>query len=1205
MLIASESIDKAKEIIASVKGKNYSLLQLKDLSIELAGLLLRESQNIQMPNEKAQQVEIARMMEEPTGKLFAFSLTDQCFRSHSSSRTADQIVYLIKTLGIPKFPPASKRMGLRLFKWFGRWFPSMFVPFTKQMLRQETAKVILPGEAKALSKHMLKRRREGVRINLNHLGEAILGEEDATRRFTTYLDDLAKPEVEYISIKISTIYSQIYPLAWDDTIEQLSERLRELYRTAKSHMYVHPDGRKSPKFINLDMEEYRDLGLTVELFCKVLSEPEFLDYSAGIVLQAYLPDAFAMQQRITDWACQRVAQGGAPVKIRVVKGANLAMEQVEASIKGWPQATYTTKLETDANFKQMLLYGCHPLHAKAVHIGIGSHNLFDIALGLLLRSQYNVEEDVNFEMLEGMADNICRTILMVAGEVLLYCPVATDDEFQHAVAYLIRRLDENTAPENFLRHLFGMKLGGKEWQNQAALFSQACEKVSSLANTPRRQQNRLTSPTHPAQFAAFDNEPDTDWSLSQNIEWGKKILNDWQERQEMVIPLVINGKLIAPGDNFGSGFDPSRPFLRIYRYALATPGNVEEALNCAKEAQQAWQATSPAERSKLLEKIAQLLRERRGDLIGAMVSDAGKILPEADVEVSEAIDFAEYYRRNIEEIAFLEDISWKPKGTVLVAPPWNFPCSIPMGGVVAALATGNTVILKPPTATARLGWMLAEICWEAGVDKKVLQFITCEDEPVGSLLIKDPRIDVVLLTGATETAKLMLNMRPDLDLIAETGGKNSIIVTSMADRDLAIKDIITSAFGHSGQKCSACSLAILEADVYDDQQFLQQLRDAVKSLRVGSAWEITTKVNPLITVPTGSLKRGLTELEAGTEWLLKPVQDEKNPQLWSPGIILGVKEGGFIHQTELFGPVLGLMRADNFTHALKLANGTPYGLTAGLQSLDPREQLRWQTEIEAGNCYINRSITGAIVQRQPFGGCKDSSFGRGAKVGGPNFLMQMMHASDNGLPKDKGKIPDLLIALSPILEKGLLNTDQFQLWQASIGSYAFFWNGYFSKDHDLSRIVGQDNFLRYLPHKGLVLRINSNDNSLDLLRAAAAASIVGCHLEISAPTRLLQRFKDLPWPKSMENISWKSESNDDLLARIAKGEIKRLRFVGKPPTKLLEDASKAGCRIQISPVVGNGRVELLNYLREISISTDYHRYGNLGDREHEKRRKAQ
>lgn len=1198
----SEFISKAKEAVASVKGKSLSVEQLIGASIDLAGLMINEAHRIETLAEKQQQAQLARMMNDPNGKAFTTSMTDQCFRSQNPRRVANQLVYILKSMGVPHYLSTIKRSGLLAFKWFGNLLPSVLVPMTKQVLRKETSAVILPGENDRLIAHMQKRRKEGVRINLNHLGEAILGEDEAQHRMQIYLDDLKKPEVEYVSVKISTICSQLNLLAWENTLGILVQRLKTLYRAAKDNKYTRPDGRQAPKFVNLDMEEYRDLHLTVELFRRVLSDPEFYQHSAGIVLQSYLPDSFLMQQELTLWALQRVSKGGAPIKIRIVKGANLAMEQVEASLHGWPQAPYSAKADVDANYKRMVAYGCRPEHAKAVHLGIASHNLFDIAYGLLLRAQNGVENEVCFEMLEGMADHMRRVVQTIAGDMLLYCPAATKEEFQNAVAYLVRRLDENTAPENFLRHIFSMRPGTKEWDFQASLFSNACKNANTVSFTPRRTQNRLIDPQPSECSFSFDNEPDTDWSLPQNVNWAENIISRWAGRKHADIPLVIGEDRIPPGSSYGVGEDPSYPGKTLYRYALADSKHIDKALQLAEKALPAWKALSPAERSALMDKVAHGLRIQRADLIGAMVADTGKTVREGDVEVSEAIDFAEYYRRNIEEVACLQDIEWEPKGTVLVAPPWNFPCSIPAGGILAALAGGNCVIFKPAAEAVLVGWQLAQVFWEAGISKDVLQFITCEDEPIGSQLVKDQRVNAVVLTGATATAKLLFKLRPGLDLIAETGGKNAIIVTALSDRDLAIKDLVQSAFGHAGQKCSACSLAILESEVYDDPHFRKQLKDAVASLKVGSPWDLATKLNPLIREPGPVLKRGLTQLEPGEEWLLKPKQDADNPNLWSPGIKLGVKEGSFMHQNELFGPVLGLMRADNLAHALKLANGTPYGLTSGIHSLDQREIACWMEQIVAGNCYVNRGITGAIVQRQPFGGCKESCFGRGAKAGGPNYVMQFMHAKQTGLPKEKEKTNDLVGHVAAYVQKGKYTPEQVHMWNLSAASYAFYWNHYFSKDHDPSKLIGQDNILRYRPHSKMVFRVHAHDDSLDVLRVIAAALTCGGELDISGDPEKLGNLSQAEWLKAMPKITLTIEDESNLIRRIKSGDIRRMRLLSEAGKELRQALAETACNVNLAPVLANGRVELLHYLREVSFSIDYHRYGNLGLREGEKRK---
>ena len=948
------------------------------------------------------------------------------------------------------------------------------------------------------------------------------------------------------------------------------------------------------------MEEYKDLSLTKELFKKVLDEDEFKNYSAGIVLQAYIPDSHLIQQELTEWAIERVKNGGAPIKIRLVKGANLAMEQVEASVRCWPQAPYHSKLETDANYKRMLHYALDPKHAQAVNIGVGSHNLFDISYALLLCSEREVLPFVTFEMLEGMADSIRRIVHELTGKMILYCAVATKQDFQSAIAYLIRRLDENTGHENFLRYMFNLKPHSDVWDAQVAFFLESFKDLEKTDLGPNRTQNRYLPPIEIPITAPFENDADTDFSLPANITWASDILHTYQNKKFDPIPLVINGKEIYDYLE-GLGVDPSKPQEPLYNYSLATHQHIEETLTVAKASEASWNTLPVEDRCKIIAKFAHLLRVKRQHFIGVMIADGGKSIPEADTEYSEAIDFAEYYLRLMLRYQTYDYLAWTARGTVLVTPPWNFPVSIPAGGIIAGLLTGNCVIFKPAPEAVLCGWELAKVFWEAGVPKNVLQFINCIDNPIGSSLIKDPRVNSIILTGATSTAKLFLSLRPSVHLCAETGGKNALIITAMADRDLAIKDLLHSAFGHSGQKCSAASIGILEKEIYESESFLNQLKDAASSLKVGSAWNPQNKITPLIHPPAPHLLRALTTLEPGESWLLKPRQDPLSPHIWSPGIKLGVIKGSFTHQTEFFGPILALMKADNLHHALQIANATPYGLTSGIHSLDEREQKKWKASIIAGNCYINRTITGALVQRQPFGGCKKSSFGQGSKAGGPNYLLQFMHATQKMLPQEKAPVNTWVNNLSGSLEKFNFSTEDLGTWHASVSNYAYWWQR-FRRDYDPTKLIGQDNLQRYIPHKKVTVRLYSDNLPLDYLRLFAAALTTECPIQISWKKNGRTFPPKLNWQALCPFFNHVEESEEEFLDRVRGGDIKRVRIISKASSDLYLAASVSACYINDAEVLASGRIELLPFLREVSLSVDYHRYGNLGVRENEIRK---
>lgn len=1169
---------------------------LAQQAVDLAERLLIAARSQQQSAEREQSERLARMMDDPAGKELTIAMVDQAFRSHQPARIADQISHLLDEYGTPRYMDWWERTALTLGGVMGQYLPAVVVPPVIARLRQETRSVILPAEEGDLRRYLQKRRQSGTRLNLNQLGEAILGEAEAERRMNAYLALLARPDVEYISVKVSSIFSQINLVAYRQTVELVKDRLRRLYRQALAHTYTHADGRQTPKFVNLDMEEYRDLHLTTDAFKEVLDEAEFMGLSAGIVLQAYIPDSFPLQQDLTDWAIARRKREGAPIKIRIVKGANLAMERVDAAIHGWPQAPYTTKLQVDANFKRMVAYGCDPDRAPAVHLGIASHNLFDIAYGLILRARRSVEAYVEFEMLEGMANHQARAVQDEAGGLLLYAPVVKAEDFHSAIAYLVRRLDENTAPENFLHDLFGMRPGSAEWIKQRDQFLAAGELIESVKATPNRTQDRRAE-IHAGEDGGFFNEPDTDWSLPQNQQWIAEIAASWRDRAPETIPLQIGGDFIETA-TLVDGVDPSRPGHVGYRHSLADAALVDRALSAAVDAQPAWGARPIHERKAILLTAADEFARRRGQIIGSMMLDTGKSPAEADPEVSEGIDFARYYAHALDLGDAVENFHMQPLGVVVVTPPWNFPFAIPAGGVLAALMAGNAVILKPAPEAVLVGWQIVDALWAAGVPKEILQFVPAPDNEIGQQLIVDARTAAVILTGSIETARLFQGWRPHLPLFAETSGKDAIIVTALADRDQAIKDMVRSAFGHNGQKCSAASLAILEAEVYDDPSFRRQLQDAAASLAVGPVWDLSSVVTPLTQPPGEKLCRALTRLEPGESWLLEPrpvplgedVADACAHRLWSPGIKLGVTPGSFFHRTECFGPVLGLMRAEDVDDAIDIANGVEFGLTGGLHTLDDREIERWKERIEVGNGYVNRHITGAIVQRQPFGGWKASVVGPGAKAGGPNYVLQFGTWIAEGLPTQQARPAPAVATMLARLER-LLDESAVEMLRAAAGSYAWAWYEHFSESHDPSGVLGESNIFRYRPLGGLLIRADADADPLALAQAILAAATCGSPLTLSLGAGM-DRWLPLVKAPTVEVII---EEESGLIARLQGGKAPydRLRAVAPLSDPLRCALNAAHINVVDAPVVANGRLELRYFLREQAISQTVHRYGNV------------
>jgi RHH-type proline utilization regulon transcriptional repressor/proline dehydrogenase/delta 1-pyrroline-5-carboxylate dehydrogenase len=1188
------------------------------MAAHIAGLLQVRAAELQTSAERKQQRELDRMIQNPHDKATMIQMTDQTFRSQKPRRAVDQLTHILDAQGVPRyFNPVDKTL-IRGFQSFGSYLPGVAVPLIKEKMRAETANTILPAEEEVLNAHLASRRDSGLRMNLNLLGEAMLSEEEAQRRLESYLAVLQNPEVESISVKVSTIFSQISTIAYERTLSILCDRLELLYREASKMMYRRADGSEVCKFVYLDMEEYKDLAITAEAFMQTLDRKGLEQARGGIALQAYVPDSYLWQLKINEWARKRVADGGTPITVRIVKGANMESERVEAASRGWPQAPYKDKLSTDANFKRMLHEAMRPENIEAVHVGIASHNLFELAYALVLAAQGNCLDKLQFEMLEGMANHIRRALFELTKNFVLYAPATKKENFTNAIGYLVRRLDENTGPDNFLSHAFKLVPGDEQWQRLEGQFYESFGAIDSTPYEPRRTQDRRqpVGPDVSDDTQPFENEADTDFALKNNVEWANGIIESWKDlhgERAADVPIVIGGEEILDDREVRESSDPSRPGTVAAHYRMATADDIMKAVEIAQQDPAGWRTMSSKEHSAILGKVAYELRVARGDLMGAAMAEGGKTLLQSDPEVSEAIDFCEYYRRTAVAFDSIEGMQAQGRGVVAVISPWNFPIAIPCGGVAAALAAGNTVILKPASDTVFTAFLMCECFWRGGVPREVLQFAPCDGGKVGSKLATHDDVDVVILTGGTDTALRMMDARPGIDLLAETGGKNATIVTAMSDRGLAISHVLQSAFGHAGQKCSATSLLILEEEVYNDPKFKKTLCDAAKSIAVGSAWEPHNLVGPLIRPPGNDLERGLKELEQGESWAVMPKKIDDNPGLYSPGIKWNVQPGSFTHMTELFGPVLGVMKAKHLDEAIDLVNETGYGLTSGLESLDDREQEHWWDSIKAGNLYVNRVTTGAIVLRQPFGGMGKSAFGPGIKAGGPNYVAQLMSFKQDGELKGSEIIANeqleylcaRLAKSDDYIEERISEDEREQICKA-VRSYDLAFADEFGEVHDDFLLVGQDNLRRYLPVQELRVRVHPSDSAFELFGRVAAARAAGARVTVSYPhdgkTKAVEALEHITesWGGAIEFVE---ESDEELASVISDGLTDRVRYAGhdRVPEVVLRAVGDSGVYVARAPVLAEGRVELLWYLREQSISFDYHRYGTLGDRAMEER----
>ncbi|MEX3610208.1 bifunctional proline dehydrogenase/L-glutamate gamma-semialdehyde dehydrogenase [Rothia sp. LK2588] len=1112
---------------------------------------------------------LAGVLKDPKGLDFTVGFVDDVIRPEDdkiAGRNLSKISHMAPDF-LPWYMKSAVGVGGKVASTMS--WPT--VQIARRVLREMVGHLVVDARDEKLGPAIEHLTASGNKLNVNLLGEAVLGDQEAERRLSEVSRLLKRDDIDYVSVKVSAVSGPHSAWAFDEVVETAVRRLTPLYEQAAN----------SPlkKFINLDMEEYHDLDMTIAVFTKILDQPHLKNLEAGIVLQAYLPDTLEAMQRLQAWAADRVANGGARIKVRLVKGANLSMETVEAVVHGWELTTWDSKQLTDTNYKRVLDYALRPEHTKNIRLGVAGHNLFDVAFALLLAEDRGVEKDVEFEMLIGMASQQAEVIRRRVGHLLLYVPVVRPEEFDVAISYLVRRLEENASSENFMSAVFDLHDVEELFQREESRFMRSLNSVTDEVPGPKRTQNRSTE-TAETVFKpryGFENAPDTDPALEANRIWGREILERSKNTQLGIQALK---------DNELSGADQVQPLI-----------------DSVIEASKSWGAKSGAERAKVLRQVGIELGLHRGDLLEVMAAEAGKTLDQGDTEVSEAIDFANYYAQLAEALDDVDGAQHKPVNLTLVVPPWNFPTAIPTGGVLAALAAGSGVVFKPATNTARTGAVIAEILWKAGVPKELVRLIKVTDRDAGKQLISAPEVDRLILTGGYETAETFRSWRKDLPLFGETSGKNSIIVTPNADLDLAVKDVVYSAFGHAGQKCSAASTVILVGTVATSKRFHNQLIDAVSSLHVAYPQDIEAQMGPIIAPAEGKLLRGLTTLGEGEQWAIEPRQLDETGKLWSPGVRSGVKPGSEYHLTEYFGPILGVMTADTLEEAIELQNATDYGLTAGLHSLDSDELELWLSKVQAGNLYVNRGITGAIVQRQPFGGWKKSTVGSGTKAGGPNYLVAL---SDWETKPSKATAaptaPAVREVLGAIREPSAVDQSEVEYLMRAAGSDSYAWNSEFGIGHDPSQLGVERNILRYVP-QAVQVRADSSAKLTHTLRVVLAG------LAAKAPV-FLSVAQPLPVAiaGTLENHGVKitvesDEAYRQFLNANAKKDVRefvggplegtRIRYIGDDASSIFHALDgRPDVAVYTHGVTESGRIEMLPFVKEQAVSITAHRFGN-------------
>jgi RHH-type proline utilization regulon transcriptional repressor/proline dehydrogenase/delta 1-pyrroline-5-carboxylate dehydrogenase len=815
---------------------------------------------------------------------------------------------------------------------------------------------------------------QGLAFSVDLLGEACVSDEEAAAYQKKYLDLIqnlpgqvgnwpanARLESDHlgpiprvnVSIKISSLHARTDPIDTEGSIRGLMKGLRPILQAA------HERG----VLINFDMEQFALKDLTLELFMRCCEETPF---HAGLAMQAYLKSGDDDARRVVEWS----KRTGRVVTVRLVKGAYWDYETIHAEQQGWPSPVWPRKAMTDACFERMqrLFMESTPRRAGegGVKLALGSHNARSIAATLATAERLGLPPSaVELQMLHGMADQLKGAAADMGLRVREYVPVG---EMIPGMAYLVRRLLENTSNESWL------KAGFLDNADPSVLLASPHAATGPAETVGGAERHRLSvAHADVGDGKPFFTEPMRDFSKAPVREAFARAVENAR------VPRVPNDNAVAHATH--------DVFLLSKSFAD-------------------WRDVPVTQRAAVLVKAAAAMRARRDELSGVIIRESGKTWREADADVCEAIDFCEYYAREAVPlferrrlgrfVGELDEVIHEPRGVCVVISPWNFPLAICCGMTVAALVTGNSVLVKPAEQTPAIAKMLCEILWAAGAPRWALTFMPGPGETVGAALVRDPRVALVAFTGSKAVGLDIVKACAEVadgqpfvkHVVCEMGGKNAIIVDASADLDEAVLGVRQSAFGFSGQKCSACSRVIVVESAHD--QFLHRLVEATRCLTVGDPMLPGTDIGPVIDADAAARIRSFIEVGSreGRLELQLPVPDGLEAKVGKPyvgpAIISGIRPEHRLANEEIFGPVLAVMKARDFDEALAMANATQYKLTGGIYSRKPAHLERAKREYRVGNLYINRGITGALVGRQPFGGFGMS--GLGSKAGGADYL---------------------------------------------------------------------------------------------------------------------------------------------------------------------------------------------------------------------------
>lgn len=1136
-------------LLREAKDRKWDDRTLAQKSADLAEALRDESVRKLNSNERALLSALSRLAADENNRRFLYTLCNSVLKGSSEEQQCSTLKKLLADFGgVPTFFSTMSRLRFKAAARFGG------LGEVRNIFRSTFGEIALPTQMDKVDKRVREFAKDKLTLALAPLSPVVFGTKSAMQYMHHLEAILARQTGVGLSINPQRLCPELSPYAPTTGAKTLAEKLTALIGQSIS------GGLRTPLVVQTGTSDI--LPIVVDAFMQAMNSPAFKAANVILELPAYLNNAPAVLRELTEWAEKRISKGSEPLRVLIVKGSHLDKERVCEFTYGAENAAAPTKAVTDTRFKH-LVHTAISADPKAICPVIGTHNPFDICYALLDWGRSGRVGLPHFVFRAGLGNHMGRILAKEGATVVLTAGLESEKaETGGFEEYLKSLIDELARPDGYLTHGYAPESDSMGWTRMRQQFLAS---LSGREETQTEQEKSIDGFIHGTLHRISERAYSAAFYAAADEE---------RDRKQSPLPLIIGGKEVdTPLTCIRRSL--TAPGIEDYRYTGADFKAVDDVLRLAAKAEAETSVPSEDERRTCILKMARAIDKHRTELGALLVRDAGFNFRDAENEILCAIDACYYDEICAEHDGLKDGTQPQPLGTIVVAPGRVHPLAEAVSGIAAAYVTGNTIIYKPSADTVLLGKKITEIMEEVGLQYPRLQFIPCPENQIAVKLMTDSRISGVITNGYTWSAQQLAEKAPTAAICNQPAGATTAYLAASGNWQQLIRDITQAVYFRSGQSPTCPHTLLVQAEVYDNQLFINSLKDALSLLQAAPGWREEAMLGPLAGRLNEEEYLHLTQNGPQETWLVKPSTNELGSIIWSPGIKTGVTIDSpllqYIHKL----PILALIRVESPARAMTYQRNISAGQAAIIYSQNDEEIATWKQELaECTNLCINccPTMRPAIA---PFGSWSPNLMGEHPVPGGRNFLISLNKWVENARPQRRGKQRNIAFTPWEVLFPKP-NPDETMRLTTAADSISYWWENEYGIEHVLSPDPATITTLRYLP-RAICLRAEEDTSDIDLSIAIMAALKAGCDIRLSTAT--LRQWMT----RSLEGLGIIiiPESRMDFLKRLPTMAAEGIPVRDTAATD--EDmAVAAACGLQINraPVVGNGRIELLHCLRE-------------------------